>query len=121
MNQPVGDDKRGKVADRRRCPQCGSGVRSHADERPGGSELTRYCTKCGWKKVTRQVDEDRMKALAGFELPVHAAGRKAVLELDKDFLRVSGIRPGDTVELKALYAPGKDKENPISWVLKRME
>jgi hypothetical protein len=121
VNQAVGAERRGRVADRRRCPQCGSAVRSHTEERPGGSELTRYCTKCSWKERTRQVDEDRLKALAGFELTVHGVGRKAVLELEPDFLRVSGIRPGDTLELKPLYAPGKGKDVPLHWVLKRLE
>jgi ribosomal protein S27AE len=121
VNQAVGDERRGKAVDRRRCPQCGSSVRSHAEHAPGGSLQRRYCTKCGWEEKTRQVDESRLKALAGFELTLHGSMKKAILELEPDFLKASGFTPGDTLELKAIYAPGKDKKNPISWVLKKTE
>jgi len=121
VNQAVGDEKRGKAADRRRCPKCGSSVRSSSEPAPGGTLQRRYCSKCGWEQRSRQIDESRLKALAGFELTLHGSMKKAILELDGDFLKASGFTPGDTVELKALYAPGKDKGSPISWVLKKME
>lgn len=120
VNQAIGDDKRGQSADRRRCPQCGSTVRSATEPAPGGTLLRRYCSKCSWEQRTRQIDELRLKALAGFELTVHGSMKKAIIELEPDFLKVSGLTPGDTLELKALYAPGKDK-SPMSWVLKKME
>ncbi len=121
VNQAVGDDKRGKAADRRRCPHCGSSIRQATEPAPGGTLLRRYCTKCSWEQRTRQIDELRLKALAGFELTLHGSMKKGVLELDADFLKASGFTPGDTLELKALYAPGKDKTSPMSWVLKKME
>ncbi len=121
VNQAIGSERRGKAADRRRCPQCGSAVRSNSEAAPGGSLLIRYCTKCDWQQRTRQIDETRLKALAGFELTLHGSMKKAILELDAEFLKASGFTPGDTLELKALYAPGKDKANPISWVLKKLD
>jgi len=121
VNQAVGDERRGKAADRRRCPKCGSTVRSNTEGAPGGTLLRRYCTKCGWEQRTRQIDEERLKALAGFELTLHGSMKKAILELEPDFLKASGWTPGDTIEVKALYAPGKGGKAPLSWVMKRME
>lgn len=121
VNQATGEERRGKAVDRRRCPQCGSAVRSHSEHAPGGTLLRRYCTKCAWQQQSRQIDESRLKALAGFELTLHGSMKKAILELDGEFLKASGFTPGDTLELKAIYAPGKTNSNPISWVLKKLE
>lgn len=120
VNVAVGAERRDRRPDRRRCPLCGSSVRSVREPAPGGSLQRRYCTKCGWQERSRQVDEERLKALTGFEMTVHAAGRKAVLELDEDFLKAAGIRAGDSVQLQAVYAPGK-KGIPLSWVLKKLD
>lgn len=121
VNQTIGDEKRGKAVDRRRCPQCGSAVRSHSEPAPGGTLTRRYCTKCAWQHQSRQIDESRLKALAGFELQLHGSMKKAILELDAEFLKASGFTPGDTLELKAVYAPSKTNANPISWVLKKLD
>jgi len=82
--------------------------------------LKRYCTKCGWQAHSRQVDEARLKALTGFEMTVHAAGKKAVLELEELFMKAAGLKAGDTVQVQAVYAPGK-KGVPLSWVLKKLD
>jgi len=120
VNQAVGDERRGRAADRRRCPECGSSVRSARESAPGGTLERRYCTKCKWQASSRQVDESRLKALTGFELTVHGAGKKAILELEADFLKLAGLALGDTVELKAVYAPGK-KGSPLRWMLSKMD
>lgn len=119
VNQPVGADRRGKAADRRRCPKCGSTLRQGTENASGGTLTKAYCTKCDFKAVSRQVDETRIKALAGFEIPVQGSARRAMLQLDEDFLRAARLGPGDTVELKAIYVPGTD--TVLTWVLRKME
>lgn len=120
VNQPVGEDRRvmGKP-DRRRCPQCGSSVRQAVEHAPGGTLTRRFCTKCGWKALSRQVDEAKLKSLAGFEMTVHGSAKKALLELEPDFLKAAKLKPGDTVELKAIYTPGG--KSVLSWVLRKMD
>ena len=119
VNQAIGAERRDRQPDRRRCPECGSSIRSSREAAPGGTRERRYCTKCPWQASTRQVDEARLKALAGFELTVQGAGKKAVLELEPDFLKAAGLKQGDTLELKAVYAPGK-AGRPLSWVLSKL-
>jgi hypothetical protein len=119
VNQAVGKERRSSAADRRRCPQCGSSVNQSVENAPGGTLTRRYCTKCSWKTSSRQVDEARIKALAGFELTVQGTQRRAVVELEPDFLKVAGLLPGDTLELKAIYVPGTD--TVLTWVLKKIE
>jgi hypothetical protein len=119
VNQAVGQDRRGGRQDRRRCPECGSTVRQAVEAAPGGTLTRRFCTKCGWKSSSRQVDEERIKALAGFELTVMGTPRRAVLPLDDDFVRAAKIKPGDTLELKAVYVPGTD--TVLTWVLRKMD
>jgi hypothetical protein len=119
VNQAVGSDRRGKAPDRRRCPECGSSIRTSRQAAPGGTVEKRYCTKCSWQASSRQVDESRLKALTGFEMTIHGTGLRGLLDLDPDFMRVAGLVPGDHVELKAVYAPGK-KGSPLSWVLSKV-
>ncbi|HTB35166.1 MAG TPA: hypothetical protein VK842_09905 [bacterium] len=120
VNVAVGPERRDRQPDRRRCPVCGSSVRSSREGAPGGTLLKRYCTKCGWQASSRQVDEARLKALTGFEMTVHSAGRKAVLELEEQFMKAAGLKAGDTVQLQAVYAPGK-KGMPLSWVMTKLD
>jgi ribosomal protein S27AE len=119
VNQAVGADKRLGRADRRRCPNCGSTVRQFVEAAPGGTVTRLYCTKCEWKMVSRQVDEERIKALAGFELTVHGSVKRAMLELDADFMKAAQLLPGDKLELKAIYVPGT--ETVLTWVLRKLE
>ena len=120
VNQAVGADRRGRGADRRRSPECGSSIRKARAAAPGGTQERRYCTKCPWQATSRQVDEARLKALTGFEMTIHGAGRQAILDLEPDFMKVAGLKLGDTLELKAVYAPGK-KGSPLGWVLSKLE
>lgn len=119
VNQAVGNEKRQDRPDRRRCPQCGSTVRHFVEAAPGGTVTRLYCSKCDWKAVSRQVDEERIKALAGFELTVQGSARRAVLELPPDFMKASRLLPGDKVELKAIYVPGTD--TVLTWVLSKLD
>ena len=120
VNQAVGAEHRGRAADRRRCPECGSSIRTAREPAPGGTLERRYCTKCHWQASSRQVDESHLKALTGFEMTVHGAGKKAILELEPDFMKAAGLKLGDTLELKAVYAPGR-KGSPLSWVLSKLD
>jgi len=119
VNQAVGEERRRGKDDRRRCPDCGSTLKQSVERAPGGTLTRRFCTKCAWKSTSRQVDEERIKALAGFELTVQGTQRSAVLPLDRDFVRAAGLKPGDTLELKAVYVPGTD--TVLTWVLRKME
>jgi hypothetical protein len=120
VNQAVGAERRGKAADRRRCPECGSSIRSAREAAPGGSIERRYCTKCKWQATARQVDEAKLRALTSFEMTIHGAGKKAILDLDADFLKAAHLKVGDTLELKAVYSPGK-KGIPLSWILAKAD
>ena len=120
VNQPVGAERRrASSADRRRCPKCGSSLRQAVEHAPGGTLTRIFCTKCDYKTSSRQVDEGRIKALAGFEMTVSGSSKRAYLELEGDFLKAAKIRPGDTVELKAIYTPGSDRV--LTWVLKKLD
>ena len=119
VNVPMGDERRGKGKDRRRCPKCGSSIQSHAEPMPGGTRTTLFCNSCNWKAESRQIDEDKMQSLLGFEAPVVGTAQKPLLELNKAFSKASGIKPGDTVEIKPIYTPGSDKA--LSWIVKKIE
>ncbi|MGH7441911.1 MAG: hypothetical protein ACREKE_04470, partial [bacterium] len=114
VNQAVGPERRGAGHERRSCPDCGSIMRQGIVRAPGGTMTRLYCTKCDFQSDSRQVDEDRLKALAGFEMSVQGNSHGAFLELDRDFLKVAGLKLGDGVELKPVYTPGKDAV--LTWV-----
>jgi hypothetical protein len=69
--------------------------------------------------MSKQVDEDTLRALLGFEAPVLGTLAKPILELQTKFLKMAGIKPGDTLEIKPIFSPGA--KTPLSWVLKKME
>jgi ribosomal protein S27AE len=119
VNQATGDERRGKAKDRRSCPQCGSAVGSHSEPYPGGTLTRRYCTRCGWKALSRQLDESRLKQLAGLEAEIIGHASKPLLQLDKDFLKAAKLKIGDSVELKPLYTPGAKQS--LAWVLRKVE
>ena len=116
VNVPVGEERRGKAKDRRRCPDCGSAL--GADIRPiaGGTRTTVYCMRCDWKKESKQVDEAKLQASLGFEAMVLGNARKPLLELDPRFLKAAGIKPGDSVSIEPLYSPGGTAR--MVWVVK---
>ena len=118
VNQAVGAEKRRARVDRRRCPNCGSAMNQAVEKAPGGTRTRLYCTKCDFEADSRQVDEANIKALAGFEMTVQGTARHAILALDKDFLAAAKLKPGDSVELKAIYVPGTD--TVLTWVLSKM-
>jgi hypothetical protein len=117
VNVPVGDERRGSGKDKRKCPECHSALQSSVLPFAGGSWTVTYCTKCDYRVRSKQVDEGRMRQILGFEGMVVGSARKPLLELDPDFLKISGIKPGDTLEVKPLFTPGADQE--ISWVVKK--
>ena len=112
-------ERRGKGADRRRCPDCGSSVRSSSEMVDGHTVTKLYCSKCQWKKVTRQVDVERMRAFIGFEAEIHGSAKKPILELDPDLLKAAGWNLKDTLELKPLYTPGAGQS--LAFVLKKID
>lgn len=119
VNQAVGEDKRGKAKDRRSCPQCGSAVLSHSEPFPGGSITRRYCNRCGWRALSRQLDEERLRLLAGSEAAVVGTAGKPLLELSASFLKAARLKVGDHIEIKPLYTP--DAEQPLTWVMKKIK
>ena len=114
-------ERRRVAPDRRRCPDCGSSVRSsHEDVLGGGGSIVlRYCTKCTWKESTKRVDVDRVRALLGFEAQIHGSQKRPILELSTDLLRAAGWDLKDTLELKPLYTPGAPKS--LAFVLKKID
>jgi len=118
-NQIPAKEQRGHAPDRRRCPDCGSSVRSLTEAFPGGTVTRRYCSKCHWKQVTRQMDVDRVRALVGFETQIHGSAKRPVLELDPDLLKIAGWSLKDTLELKPLYTPGAGQS--LAFVLKKVD
>jgi hypothetical protein len=117
VNVAVGDDKRGTGKDKRKCPQCHSALQTAVMPFEGGTWTTTFCTKCDYKAKSKQVDEARMKTLLGFEGMIVGTVKKPMLELDSVFLKFSGLKPGDTLEVKPLFTPGADSE--ISWIVKK--
>ena len=117
VNVPVGRDLRGTGKDKRKCPQCHSALQSSVMAFAGGSWTTTFCTKCDYRVKSKQVDEGRMKEILGFEGMVVGTVKKPLLELDADFLKISGLKPGDTLEVKPLFTPGSGSE--ISWIVKK--
>ena len=118
VNVATGTERRGKTKDRRRCPDCGSSVRQNAVAVSGGTRTTLYCTKCPWKLESKQVDEEKMRQLLGFEAMILGDQRKPLLELEPKFLKVAGLKPGDTMSIEPLYTPGGGKS--LAWVLKKV-
>ncbi len=118
VNQAVGADRRKGAAERRRCPDCGSSLSQSVVKAPGGTLTRVYCTKCDYRSESRQVDEERLHSLAGFEFMVESGSRGAFLELDRDFLKAARLKPGDRLELKPVYSPGGD--SVLTWVLRRL-
>jgi hypothetical protein len=118
VNVPVGDDKRGTGKDKRKCPECHSALQTSVMPFAGGTWTTVFCTKCDYRVKSKQVDEGRMQAILGFEGMVIGTAKKPMLELDPTFLKFSGIKPGDTLEVKPLFTPGADEE--VSWILKKV-
>lgn len=113
-------ERRHKGVDRRRCPECGSSVRSALENLPGGgaSIVRRYCTKCSWKEQAKRVDMERVRSLLGFEATLHGSAKHPLLELDPDILKAAGWSLKDTLELKPLYTPGAGQS--IAFVLKKI-
>jgi ribosomal protein S27AE len=118
VNQAVGAEKRRGRVDRRRCPKCGSTMSQSVEKAPGGTMTRLYCTKCEFETDSRQVDEASFKALAGFEFVVQGTPRQPMIALDPDFLKIARLKPGDMVELKAVYVPGT--ETVLTWVFSKM-
>jgi hypothetical protein len=118
VNQAVGDERRGSAKDRRSCPQCGSTVRSHSRSILGGSITHRYCSKCHWKAVSRQVDEETLVELAGLEAEVVGTAQRPMLQLNANFLKAAKLKIGGHVRLKPIYTPGAQAQ--LQWILKKM-
>jgi hypothetical protein len=119
VNQPVGDDRRGTKADRRQCPQCKSILSQGIKSFPGGTWTMTYCTKCNYQVKTKQVDEDHLQALLGFEGMIVGTHKKPLLELNHKMLDFAGLKPGDSIEVKPLYTPGA--RQTVVWVLKKIK
>jgi hypothetical protein len=119
VNVPTGGERRSVGKDKRHCPNCHSALQSSIEAFAGGTYTTTFCTKCDYKAMSKQIDEDRMRSLLGFEAEVLGNARKPMLELSAEFLKASGIKPGDTLELKPIFTPGSKKQ--LSWVLKKIE
>jgi hypothetical protein len=117
VNVPVGDERRGSGKDKRKCPECHSALQSSVLPFGGGTWTTTYCTKCDYRVRSKQVDEGRMRQILGFEGMVVGNAKKPLLELDPEFLKMSGIKPGDTLEVKPLFTPGSEQE--ISWIVRK--
>jgi hypothetical protein len=117
INVPIGQDKRGTAKDKRKCPECHSALQTSIQPYAGGTWTTVFCTKCEYSVRSKQVDEGRMREILGFEATIVGTTKKPLLELDTDFLKFSGLKPGDTLEVKPLFTPGADAE--ISWVIKK--
>lgn len=119
--QTPATERRRVAPDRRRCPDCGSSVRSMPESIPGGggSIVLRYCTKCHWKEKSKRVDIDHVRALLGFEAEIHGNAKKPFLELSPELLKAAGWSLKDTLELKPLYTPGAEKS--LAFVLKKVE
>jgi hypothetical protein len=58
-----------------------------------------------------------MQAVLGFEAMVLGDLRKPLLELSPKFLKLAGLKPGDTVSIEPLYAPEAKKS--LVWVMKK--
>jgi hypothetical protein len=117
VNVPVGEERRGAGRDKRRCPQCHSALQSTVQPFPGGTWTTTYCIRCDYRVRSKQVDEDHLQGSLGFEGMVVGTAKKPLLELNPKFLKISGIKPGDTLELKPLFTPGGD--SAVSWIVKK--
>jgi hypothetical protein len=118
VNIATGDDKRGKGKDHRKCPECHSGLQSSVQPYAGGTWTTTFCTKCNYRVRSKQVDEGRMREILGFEGMIIGNAKKPMLELNPVFLKFSGMKPGDTLEVKPLFTPDGDAE--ISWIVKKV-
>jgi ribosomal protein S27AE len=117
-NQVPAKEKRGHAPDRRRCPHCGSSVRTLHESLLGGSVTRHYCSKCKWEESSRQMDVEHVRSLLGFETQVFGTAKKPMLELSPELLKAAGWNLKDTLELKPLYTPGSDKS--LSFVLKKI-
>lgn len=118
VNVPTADDKRGTGKESRKCPDCHSGLQQSIQQFPGGTWTVIYCTKCSYKSKSKQIDEDRMRQLLGFEGNIVGTLKKPLLELDPDFLKFAGVKPGDSLEVKPVFTPGAD--HAIQFILKKI-
>jgi hypothetical protein len=117
VNVPVGEDKRGTGKDKRKCPECHSSLQNSVQSFEGGTWTTTFCVRCSYRSKSKQIDEGRMQSLLGFENMIVGTVKKPLLELDPKFLKMSGVKPGDMLEVKPLFTPGSDQA--ISWVVKK--
>ncbi len=115
VNVPVAVEQR-HGAEKRHCPECGSSLQQSVKAVPGGAITRIYCTKCEFAAESRQVDEDRLRALLGFQAAVLGSPDRPWLELPPDFLKVAGLKPGDPVFIEPIYTPGSAEA--FKWVLK---
>ncbi len=120
VNVAVGDERRGKATnDRRRCPKCKASLQQSIESYDGGTWTLIFCTKCDYQARTKQMDEERIHDLLGFEGMIVGTTKKPLLELSPDFMKHAGLKPGDSLELKPLYTPGS--KAGMSWVIKKAE
>src|SRR6185369_17896979 len=91
-DQVTAVERRHKAVDRRRCPECGSSIRSALENLPGGgaSIVRRYCTKCHWKEHAKRVDIERMRSMLGFEANIHGSAKHPILELPPEIMKAAG-------------------------------
>jgi hypothetical protein len=106
VNVPVGDDKRGTGKDKRKCPECHSALQNSVQHFEGGTWTTTFCVRCPYRTKSKQIDEGRMVEVLGFESLLVGTVKKPLLELNPKFLKMAGVKPGDTLEVKPLFTPG---------------
>jgi len=120
VNQAVGEERRqGRTKDRRSCPQCGAKVESHSKTVAGGTVTRRFCTRCHWKAVSRQLDEETLVELAGLEAEIVGTAQRPLLQLNGNFLKAAKLKIGGHVHLKPVYTPGA--EHALQWIMKKMD
>ncbi len=112
-------ERRGNIGERRKCPECGSELKTAVDTVVGGTITRTFCTKCLWRESNRQVDMEHIRLTLGYEVQISGSDKNPVLELDPDILKAAGWELRDTIEIKPLYTPGAGRS--LTFVLKKIE
>lgn len=115
VNVHARDERRGKAADRRRCPECNGPLEQSTRRVATGVVTSTTCAQCGWSRSSRQTDVDVLLAKLSWELPLSRSGAGLRTELPLELSEALKIKAGDKLLLKPLTLPVGSL--PMRWSL----
>ena len=115
LNVSVPQDRRGKGAEKRRCPECNGALKGATRRVAGGSVLTLTCGSCSWSSSSRQTDADTLLLKLTWALSLDKKGGLLSTTLPPELSDALKLKGGDELILQPLVLPlGKE---PMKWAL----